>query len=344
MGAIHVFTLAGVPVFISLWYLLLVGFFAMGAGSLPVGLLIGLCVTLSLLAHEFGHAMVARHFKLSPQVLLHGWGGLCAHTPTQRDRDNALILAAGPGAGLLLALAMKGLLTVLLAEAPEAMWTGEGFNATRSYLHFALALLVDINVIWSLLNLVPLWPLDGGQLLRLGLLRVQPPQHADRLVHRIGIGLAAVGVAYALSGEMIFMAIIAALLGWENYQRLDLAAAARGTAGAGSRRKGNPAEAFATALLAESEAALQMEDWREAVRLAHQLRDQGGLPDRFMERALTIIVVGNVAQGEYQDAIDFAAHAPDTPEVRAAVRQAREALGQAEPAEDGAHSPPGEEP
>jgi Zn-dependent protease len=344
MGAIHIFTLAGVPVFISLWYLLLVAFFAMGAGSLPVGVLIGLCVTASLLAHEFGHAMVARHFRLSPQVLLHGWGGLCAHTPPARERDNALILAAGPGAGLALALAMHGLLTLLLDQAPETMWTGEGFNATRSYLHFSLALLVDINVVWSLLNLIPLWPLDGGQLLRLALLRVRPPQQADPLVHRVGIGLAAVGIAYALSGGMIFMAIIAALLGWENYQRLDLASAARGTARGAARRKGGPGSVFATTLLAEAEAAFQMEDWPEAVRLSHQLRDQGGLSDSFLQRALVIIVVANVAQGEHQDALDFAAHAPDTPEVREAVRKARAALGQPEPTTEGAPSPTEEEP
>ena len=35
-------------------------------------MLFGLCATVSLLVHELGHAFVARHYQLTPPVLLHG--------------------------------------------------------------------------------------------------------------------------------------------------------------------------------------------------------------------------------------------------------------------------------
>src|SRR3954447_19313818 len=100
MSGFRAFTLANVPVWVSPWHVLFLVYLAWGTGR--PGLIFSVCVAFSVLVHEFGHALVAKIFRLSPQILLTGFGGLTGHERAQRDRDDALIIAAGPAASLLL--------------------------------------------------------------------------------------------------------------------------------------------------------------------------------------------------------------------------------------------------
>ena len=164
MNAIYLFTLRGIPVFVQPWFFLLLAFFAFGS-DLTSGLIFAVCVTFSLLVHEFGHATVAAYYQLQPAVILHGWGGLCAHQRAKRDLHDAFIVSAGPGAGFALGIACI-LLQIVLPES---------FLSTRPLVQFALFQLIFINIFWSLFNILPLWPLDGGQLFRLAGLRPVSP-------------------------------------------------------------------------------------------------------------------------------------------------------------------------
>lgn len=64
----------------------------------------------------------------------------------------------------------------------------------------ALAAVTDllyINLVWGILNLMPLWPLDGGQILGVGLGMISPKRDAldahgrpgDRRLHRALVGV-----------------------------------------------------------------------------------------------------------------------------------------------------------
>ena len=84
MNAFYLFSIRNIPVYVQPWYLLLLAFFGMRS-DITSGLIFAACVTVSLLVHEFGHALVAARYRLNPTVILHGWGGLCAHERAEKD-------------------------------------------------------------------------------------------------------------------------------------------------------------------------------------------------------------------------------------------------------------------
>ena len=93
MNAIYLFSFRGIPVYVQLWYFLLLAFFCFGQ-DVQSGLVLAGCVTVSLLVHEFGHALVAAKYRLNPTVILHGWGGLCAHERAEKDTHDAFFFSA----------------------------------------------------------------------------------------------------------------------------------------------------------------------------------------------------------------------------------------------------------
>jgi Zn-dependent protease len=116
------------------------------------------CVFVSILVHEMGHALVARGFGWPPQVVLHAMGGFATFTPTwgySMERSIAVSFA-GPGAGFVLYGVVEAVLKLLTASGT----TLNGYTAvTFAYLEF-------INLWWGLVNLLPVYPLDGGQISR----------------------------------------------------------------------------------------------------------------------------------------------------------------------------------
>lgn len=296
MGGFRVFTLANVPVSISPWYLFLLYYLSRGNAS---PLVAAVCITLSLLVHEFGHALMARRFGMNPEITLLGFGGVTSHEPAQRDRDDALIVAAGPGAGLLLA----GVSYATLAFVPNVPPT----------LAPLLEYLVLINVFWSIYNLLPMWPMDGGQLFRLGMLKLFKPVTAERITHGTGLVLAGLAVMVAMRmgyGPMMFF--ILALTGWQNLQAL-----MAGSSGQIVRRE-NPR---AAELLALAERAYADGEDEAAARFCHQLRAESNLPPNVLARAWAILGVTATRKGEYEEALSYLKRAPDQTEVVEALAQ-----------------------
>jgi stage IV sporulation protein FB len=119
-----------------------------------------LCVFGSVLFHELGHALTAAAFGYDPHIVLYHFGGYAAFFP---DRDltplkSLLITLAGPLPQLALGIAVLAgyLLGYELIEARLDPKPAE-------YLQETLWYLTQINIGWSLMNLLPVWPLDGGQ-------------------------------------------------------------------------------------------------------------------------------------------------------------------------------------
>lgn len=334
MDAMHLFTLAGIPVRATMGFLLLVGFYAysLRAGGLPAigGWLIAIVV--SVLVHEFGHAMVARRFKLSPQVFLHGWGGLCAHERAARDRDDALIIAAGPLAGLALA-AIVAAVRAFLPESVMATTVSideSGVWMRKSFVGFLLDSMWLINFWWSLVNLLPLFPLDGGQLFRLGLLRVvKPARKAERIVHVVGTAIAGVGVVWAVVDRSILLAFLSVSLLLQNIRYL----------GSGSPIAVRTRSDLVDHLLADAQRALEAGDAHEARRLAYQARDERNVAHDQVERAFELLTVTSVALEDWEEALDWARRANATPAIDEArvlaliglgrIAEARHALAEA---------------
>jgi len=315
MAPIHLFTLAGVRVRTSLGFLLLLAYFGyLHQSAGPIGILLTVVtVILTLLIHEFGHAMIARHYGLQPHILLHGWGGLCFHEPAREPRHDALIILGGP----LTQIAFAGLVYVVAELAGPI---------TSPYLAYFIHIFVLYSIFWGLLNLIPIFPLDGGQLLRIGLQRfVKPQARAERLVFQIGIGLS---VGVAAIGFLVLSAPILGLFGvlwaFENNRYLQ-----HGKATAPPKPRRN---AIADSLLDKSLSAFQAADFHEARRLAFQARAEKGLQQDQLDQALRVITVASAELKDWEEALDWSLRAPRTPDVFAARLMALAGRGRLETA------------
>lgn len=303
MGGFHLFTLANVPVSVSPWYLLLLLYLT--ARNPGQGVVLAACITVSLLAHEFGHALIAKRFRLQPQILLHGFGGLTSHESARRPRDEALIIAAGPFAGL----ALGGLVFAVGRYAPIASM------GVRNVLDY----FVWINLIWSIFNLLPMWPMDGGQLMRIGASKLFKPARGERITHIVSIAviaLVALGSYMVQFGPM--MLIILAMTAWQNLQALS-----NNRAAAPVRRE----SPLARELAQRAEHAYAAGDDDEAVRLSHQLRSESHVPPQLMARAWLILGVATTRKGDYAEALSYLRRAPDVPDVIEARAQCFYQLG-----------------
>lgn len=117
-----------------------------------VGTLVWIGIILvSVLVHEFGHAITASLFGLEPKIELVAFGGLTYHQGEKLPFwKQFFIVLDGPLFGFLL----FGIATFLLPYT-SGMW----FGIVKSFQW--------INLVWTILNLLPILPMDGGQLMRI---------------------------------------------------------------------------------------------------------------------------------------------------------------------------------
>ena len=164
------------------------------------------CAFVSILVHEFGHALTSRATGHEPiEVVLYGMGGLCySDSAGQRPLGRFLVIAAGPAAGF----AFLGLVLLVAkvswgVEPVDALATigfgpGDALSARLRLPHTIAAYyifrdLVFINLMWGLLNLLPIWPLDGGQMTEVVLNQINR-REGTRWTHAISL-LTAGGLA-----------------------------------------------------------------------------------------------------------------------------------------------------
>lgn len=147
-----------IPVKISPFFFLtatLIGWINSGQSSHPFVLTViwvGVIFT-SILVHEYGHALTSRYFGQKPRIQLTPFGGLThpEGSPLRGWRE-FLVVLNGPVFGLLLFLGSLFLLSLSFFENP--------------YILYTLKIFVWVNLFWTIVNLLPVMPLDGGQLLR----------------------------------------------------------------------------------------------------------------------------------------------------------------------------------
>lgn len=289
MGGLHIFTFKEVPVFVSGWYLVMLAYLSY-SGGLEGGLVWAGSITVSLLVHEFGHAFVAKHFRLSPQISLEMFGGLTHHQRADRDRDDALIIAAGPAAGIAFGILVLAVFFTLQATSPEAL-------SNRPLVNLLFVNLLYINFIWSLVNLLPLWPLDGGQLFRLGMLQMTNPAQGERVTHIVGtvVGVAGVAIAWTVTASA-FITLLAVLLTFQNVRQLTE------TSASGPIRSKNR---FARELLKEAEQHFEAGDYEEATRLAQQARTETNQDSSVLDGIWKILAVSAAHLGRYEESLSY---------------------------------------
>lgn len=212
------FSLFGIPVRISPYFWITAAILSWQDRQLHLTLLGIVCVLVTVLLHELGHAVVTRRLGFRSEIVLEFLGGY-ATTRSHSHWGNIAVAAAGPAAGLLLYAALNG---VLQTSARETIFQSE-------VLRFIVSDLLLLNWAWSLMNLIPVHPLDGGQITR-ECIAMKRPYDYWQVTLKLSIAVA-VGVATwsILSPEQVgtwllldakFFAILFAYLAFQNFQML----------------------------------------------------------------------------------------------------------------------------
>lgn len=141
---------------------------------------------ISILVHELGHTLAFRYFGLDSHIVLYHFGGLAipegfaswrgARMRSLKPAEQLVVSLAGPFAQITLgvSLAAAGLAMGYMLSPEVDYWLSfvgisipESYRVPTNPLVFAFGTaLIGPSIWWALLNLVPIFPLDGGQVLQ----------------------------------------------------------------------------------------------------------------------------------------------------------------------------------
>jgi len=168
--SIRIARIAGIPVGVSPWWLVIVVLitWSLGASYFPeeihgiapgasyaLGLASALLLFASILAHELGHAIVARRHGIEVEEIdLWLLGGVSRMRGEAHDPDDELRYAlAGPAVTAVIAVCFGALALLLPSSTPAAVRALVEYQAL-------------VNGLILVFNLLPAFPLDGGRVLR----------------------------------------------------------------------------------------------------------------------------------------------------------------------------------
>jgi Zn-dependent protease len=168
-----------------------------------------------VLLHEFGHALACRQTGGSADhIVLWPLGGIAFVNPPRRPGAVLWSIAAGP----LVNVALVPVLELLWVFAGHAGWSD---NAPDAF-HLIWAIR-GINLLLLIFNLLPVYPLDGGQILQALLWFPLGEIRSLQIASVIGVigAVALAGLAFLLQMNVVWTAIMAffllsrAIAGWQ---------------------------------------------------------------------------------------------------------------------------------
>ncbi|MGB6045736.1 MAG: site-2 protease family protein [Pirellulales bacterium] len=221
------FQLLGIPVRIHPFFWVIAVFMGIqGDNNAPARILIWVgAVFLSILVHEMGHALMARYYGWPPRITLYGFGGLATYSPTHHDsRSRIIILVAGPGAGFLL---IALVLAIVNATGHHVTFTKSLlfpflFEPYGNNLDTLILNLLFVNIFWGLVNLLPVYPLDGGQIARELMMQNNPHEGMKQSLWLSVITGAGIAIFGAFQLGSPFMAVFFGYMAYSSYSMLQM--------------------------------------------------------------------------------------------------------------------------
>jgi Zn-dependent protease len=299
------FRLFGVNVEIQLWFWVMTVMFGWGYREHPILVVTWVAVVLfSVLVHEFGHAFAVMRHRIEPEIALHGMGGTTRWNPILPlgRLDMIIISAAGPAAGFVLG----GVVYAVKHLAPELV-AQLGLVGL-----FTIEQLLWVNFGWGIMNLLPVFPFDGGHILEHAL----GPRRA-RLTAGISLVVAAlVAVVFAYRYQEPWIAMLFGFSAIQSYQRLRSVEPELGRSEVARKWAPPPEDALPrelTMLLNTARRTLAEERFDAAITLAKQVIDGDGgttpVPPRAVLEGLEIIAWAHLLAGRLEAAGDHLAQA-----------------------------------
>jgi stage IV sporulation protein FB len=207
-----ILTLRGTDIHIIPSFLILMGLFViihMEAGwAWHVALLWIPTIFISVLLHEAGHAAAFGVLGMGPsQIVLGGFGGYTINRASRKVWQDVVVSLSGP----LFSFFLAGLFLLIRQMT---------FAATDPMMSQWVPLMILANIVWGIFNLLPIFPMDGGQAVYGVLQYVTAPRRAMLISIWSSMILGGVLLLLGLFGGQFFLAIIVGFLLFQNYQRL----------------------------------------------------------------------------------------------------------------------------
>ncbi len=182
------------------WFLVAVFQLERRGPGMPLGLAIAeyLALFAMVLMHEFGHALACRQVGGSARdIILWPLGGVAFVSPPQRPGATLWSIAAGPLVNLVLALPLTA-----------ALFLRDSLAMSPAMVRFVWDVW-SINIVLFVFNVLPVYPLDGGQILRSLLWFVFGRVKSLWIASVVGV-IGAVGfIGYAVLEQSLWMGVIA---------------------------------------------------------------------------------------------------------------------------------------
>jgi Zn-dependent protease len=201
------FRIFNFQVHVQFWFWLTLGLIGGGLGandtqSMLAVLMFVLAGFVSILVHELGHAFMIRKFGLPTEIHLVAFGGFATFPSGRLGRKESFIVtAAGPLVQFVLGLIALVLLNSLTIPGGSLMQS-------------LLGALVWVSIVWSVLNCLPIYPLDGGQMLS----AVLGPKRQG-MTYLVGMVVSiAIGALAFLLFNLLLLSIFMAYFAYQNWQ------------------------------------------------------------------------------------------------------------------------------
>lgn len=212
-GSFKLAKIAGIGIYIHWTFSLLILFIIFinykadqNTVQLLWSLLFILAVFITIILHEFGHALSAKNFNIKTKdITLLPIGGLARlEKIPEKPLEELIVASAGPLVNIALAF-ITGFFITIPENAEQLMRElADGVNSNNFFLNFFL-----INFWLAFFNLIPAFPMDGGRILR-ALLSFRLQRHvATRISARIGqlLAMAFIIFGFFTSPFLIFIGI-----------------------------------------------------------------------------------------------------------------------------------------
>lgn len=203
-GLFKLGTVAGIGIFMHWTFAFLILFvvfinYKNGQNSIQAvwSVLFILCVFITVVLHELGHALVAKSYNIKTKsITLLPIGGIAnLERLPEKPSEELFVAIAGPLVNFVLALATYFFISIPSDSEELAVQLSSGVNANNFFLNFYV-----VNFTLAVFNLIPAFPMDGGRILRALLSYRLERSTATTVAVRIGqfiaIGFVIFGVAY----------------------------------------------------------------------------------------------------------------------------------------------------
>ncbi len=190
------------------------------------------CVFVSILIHELGHALAFRKVGIHSKIVLYHFGGMAIPVDSfqssmsasrMTEKQDLFVTAAGPFAQLLsAALVIAAVrLSGYSVNLPLGLSEIQGIKGGVPISNLKLSILIDMylwpSIFWAVLNLIPVWPLDGGRIAR-SLFRMNGGTVVQSLW--LSVIAAAACALWGFKSDQLFLGLFFLMFAFENYQSI----------------------------------------------------------------------------------------------------------------------------